>query len=142
MRERKNEEETYLEAARTISQFAYEPYSHLRVGAVLIGQNAKQYAGCNVENASYGLTLCAERVAAMIAVADGCRAFGELYLYVDSDELIYPCGACLQVLSEFARDLKIVVACRRLQKETTLLELMPQANQELKDAAQKAQEEH
>ncbi len=88
-----------LALARATAARAYAPYSHFTVGAVLVGADGHADAGCNVENASYGLTLCAERNALVQAVSRGCRAFSALYLVAPKPVL--PCGACLQVLAEF-----------------------------------------
>ena len=90
-----------LEAALKISEQAYAPYSDFAVGAALLGANGITYSGCNIENASYGLTICAERVAMGCAIADGCREFTALALAGGDNRAITPCGACLQVLSEF-----------------------------------------
>jgi len=90
---------------------AYAPYSKFRVGAALLGADGCIFQGCNMENASYGLTLCAERVAVAAAVAAGCRRFKALAIVGGRREPPYPCGACLQVLSEFCRpDCPIILA--------------------------------
>lgn len=90
--------ETLLAAARAAAQNAHAPYSRFTVGAALLGEDGHIYAGCNVENASYGLTVCAERNALFRAVAEGCRAFRALALATPVPAT--PCGACRQVLSE------------------------------------------
>ncbi|BAA80023.2 cytidine deaminase [Aeropyrum pernix K1] len=83
---------------------AYAPYSRFRVGAAVRTSDGRVYGGCNVENSSYGLTVCAERTAVFKAVSEGSRGVVEVAVYAaDSDEPVPPCGACLQVLSEFAR---------------------------------------
>ncbi|MEG1479404.1 MAG: cytidine deaminase [Kiritimatiellia bacterium] len=91
--------EMLLSLARDAAQKAYAPYSHLTVGAALLGANGTVYCGCNVENASYGLTNCAERTALFKAVSDGCTNFQALA--IAAPRLISPCGACRQVMSEF-----------------------------------------
>lgn len=90
-----------LAAAREVAARAYCPYSHYPVGAALLATDGRVFTGCNVENASYGLTICAERVALTRAVADGARQFATLALVAGTDQPATPCGACLQVLVEF-----------------------------------------
>lgn len=83
---------------------AYAPYSEYRVGAAVMSGSGKVYLGCNVENASYGLTMCAERVAVFRAVSEGETAIRAVVISVEAREMPRPCGACLQVISEFAQD--------------------------------------
>jgi cytidine deaminase len=89
---------------------AYAPYSKFQVGAVLVGKDGRTFGGCNVENISYGLTICAERNAVFAAVAAGCREFSKIVIVADTEEPASPCGACRQVLAEFNPDLEIVLA--------------------------------
>jgi cytidine deaminase len=107
-------------------KLAYAPYSHFRVGAALLAKDGRIFTGCNVENASYGLTVCAERVALFKAVSEGAREFLAIAVACGEGPCA-PCGACRQVLYEFAPDLLVIMAdgdgknwCR-----AKLLELLP-----------------
>lgn len=100
--------------AKKAMENAYSPYSHFSVGAALLCRSGKVYTGCNIENASYGVTICAERVALFKAVSEGKRTFSLLALTSDSEEITYPCGICRQALSEFAPHLTIVCASSQL----------------------------
>ena len=108
---------------------AYAPYSHFAVGAALLAQSGRVYSGANVENASYGLSVCAERVAVWKAVAEGERAFTAIAVVTENG--VSPCGACRQVLAEFAGDpqsLRLIVADAQGHRRTfTLAELLPEA---------------
>lgn len=88
-------------SAREAAESAHCPYSKYRVGAALLGEDGEIYTGCNIENASYGLSVCAERVAIFNAIGCGCRKFGALALAGGRKEAATPCGACRQVLAEF-----------------------------------------
>jgi cytidine deaminase len=114
-----------IDRARDASARAYAPYSGFRVGAALKCASGVVYAAANVENASYGLTICAERAAVFCAVVDGHTDFEALAIYADADQPAIPCGACLQVLSEFARELKIYLAARRRRRVVGLAALLP-----------------
>ena len=105
---------------------AYAPYSKFRVGAALLTKNGKVYTGANVENSSYGLSMCAERVALFGAVGSGEKEFSKLAIVADTKEPITPCGACRQILLEFCDDLEIISATvKRKVKRFTLKELYP-----------------
>lgn len=90
-----------VRAAVRAARSSYSPYSRFPVGAALLADSGKVFTGCNVENASYGLTICAERVAILKAVSAGCRSFKALAVAGGKGRAARPCGACLQVLSEF-----------------------------------------
>ena len=117
-----------LAMAKAAKQEAYAPYSGFAVGAALSCEDGAVFNGANVENASYGLTVCAERVAILKAVSTGRRRFEEIAITGDSEQEIFPCGACLQTMAEFSPDLglRISVSNRDLQYQTyTLRELFP-----------------
>jgi cytidine deaminase len=95
--------------ARQYRERAIAPYSQFRVGAALETRKGKAYGGCNIENASYGLTVCAERVAVWKALSEGESAFRRLVIVADTEALTPPCGACRQILWEFCGDIEIVL---------------------------------
>jgi cytidine deaminase len=99
-----------IAAARAARENAHAPYSKFRVGAAVRGVSGRIYTGCNVENATYGLTLCAERVAIFKAISEGERKFDSVAVVADTDRLTPPCGACRQILWEFCGDAEIVLA--------------------------------
>ncbi len=126
--ERREAEEELLRAAHAAAERAYAPYSRLRVGAALLAQGGGIHAGCNVENASLGLTQCAERAAVTSAIAAGARRFEALAIACSGGRPILPCGACRQVLREFADDLWIVSEANGGPRaRSTLSELLPRA---------------
>ncbi len=113
-----------IDNAKQAKQNAYAPYSNLKIGAALLTTSGKIFTGSNIENSSYGLSICAERVAVSKAVSGGERDF-EL-IVIASDEFAYPCGACRQFLSEFSENLKIIlVNDRGEERDTSLQELFP-----------------
>jgi cytidine deaminase len=115
-------------AATIARERAYAPYSRFKVGAAIEAEDGTIVTGCNVENASYGLTMCAERVAIGRGVAEGMTRFARVAVVTDTDTLTPPCGACRQVLWEFARDAEILLANLAGRVATyTLPELLPHA---------------
>jgi cytidine deaminase len=116
-----------VEAARAVQQRAYAPYSRFRVGCALEADDGRVFVGCNVENASYGLTICAERAAVCAAVAAGARHLRRAVVVSDADPPAAPCGACRQVLSEFGRDLRVDGVGPARSVSWTMAELLPAA---------------
>lgn len=115
-----------LARARGALGHAWSPYSGVRVGAALLAADGRVYTGCNVENASFGLTLCAERTALVKAVSEGVRTFQAIAVVTDRPVGWQPCGACRQALSEFARDLRVLVrGTSDAVRRTSLAELLP-----------------
>ena len=115
-----------VELAFTMLDRSYAPYSHFPVGAALEGSNGVVYTGCNVENAAYGSCICAERTALVKAVSEGCRSFRRLAVVGNSADYCWPCGACRQMLYEFAPDLEILAANKDHQfVKYTLRQLLP-----------------
>ena len=115
-------------SARAAARGAYAPYSKFRVGAAVLGGSGKIYAGCNVENASYGLCNCAERTAIFSAAAAGERKVRAVVVYTPTATPTMPCGACRQVINEFGPTAVVVSICNRAARiETTLDRLLPEA---------------
>ena len=114
-----------LQLARIAMKNSYSPYSHYAVGAALLCKNGRVYLGCNIENASFGLTNCGESTALFKAVSEGEREF-EAIAIASNGSLPYPCGACRQALNEFAPDLRVLVISSEGQVDkTTLRQLLP-----------------
>lgn len=124
----KHELSHLLEKAKQAQQQAIAPYSNFAVGAVLETKSGKLYLGCNIEISSYGLTICAERVAMFKALSEGERDFTRLVVTANTRKMCPPCGACRQVLYEYAPDLKIIMLnSLGKTKEATIAELLPEA---------------
>ena len=98
-----------LSAALATREYAHAPYSKFKVGAAIEDAEGRIHTGCNIENATYGLTVCAERVALFKAISEGVRQFRRIAVAADTDVLTPPCGACRQLLWEFCGDLEIVL---------------------------------
>ncbi|MFZ2951729.1 cytidine deaminase [Streptococcus sp. VTCC 12905] len=109
------------------SKYAYVPYSHFPVSAILVTKSGQLYSGVNIENASFGLTNCAERTAIFKAISEGVRDFSEIIIYGETEKPISPCGACRQVMTEFFdKDLKVTLVAK--DKSTVVMtvgELLP-----------------
>ncbi len=98
-----------LAAARAVRENAFAAFSHFKVGAALETDDGRIVTGCNVENATYGLTICAERVAVFKAISEGHRRFTRVAVVADTQEPTPPCGACRQILWEFGGDLEVIL---------------------------------
>ena len=99
-----------IDAARLAREHAVAPYSNFRVGAALLGADGTVHTGCNVENASYGLTMCAERVALLKALSEGARSFTAIAVVADTEAPTPPCGPCRQLLWEYCGDIPVLLA--------------------------------
>lgn len=116
-----------LRIAHEASTKAHAPYSRFHVGTALLASSGNVYDGCNIENSSFGVTICAERVAMVKAVSCGEREFEALAIVASSKEFTYPCGLCRQFMSEFGINLKIIVEQGSEIREHKLRELLPYA---------------
>lgn len=117
-----------IEAATRARESSYAPYSKFRVGAAVRAKSGKIFTGCNIESASYGLTVCAERVAIWKAVSEGEKEFARIAVVADTHELTPPCGVCRQILWEFGGDLPVIFANLKGDVETVQMkDLLPRA---------------
>ncbi len=119
--------EQLVDLARQARERAYAPYSGFRVGAVVECRDGRLFTGCNIENSSYGLSICAERVALGKALSEGVRGFSRIAVIADTHSPVPPCGACRQVILELCdEDLLVIMANLQGQVETrTINELLP-----------------
>jgi cytidine deaminase len=116
------EKDLLIEAAKQARENAHAPYSNFRVGAALRSTSGRIFGGCNVENATYGLTMCAERVAIFKAVSEGERGFSAIAVVTDTEVLTPPCGACRQLIWEFCGDIPVSMANLRGKIEVLQME--------------------
>lgn len=122
-----SDETTLVAAAAEVRGRSYSPYSGFAVGAALLTVGGKLFTACNVENASYGLSVCAERAVILKAVSEGERDFAALAVVCDSTGGCVPCGACLQFIAEFAPRLKLILAdTAGASRVTSVAELLPE----------------
>ena len=120
--------EEVIEAALAARERAVAPFSNFRVGAAVETDDGRIFTGCNIESASYGLTVCAERVAVWKAVSEGARCFGLIVIAVDTERPTPPCGTCRQIIWEFCRDTTILlVNLRGATEELHIKDLLPRA---------------
>ena len=126
-KQKTNSFELLIDSAKKAQKNAYAPYSGFKVGAALLTKSGKIYTGCNVENASYGLACCAERNAVFKAISEGEKEFRAIAIMSDSAEPTAPCGACRQVLNEFAPNIKIIMTGLKGTKISSLKKLLPSA---------------
>ena len=117
-----------IEQARKARENAHAPFSNFKVGAALLTENGQIITGCNIENASYGLTMCAERTAIFKAVSEGETKFKHLAIVADTENLTPPCGACRQIIWEFCGDVPVILAnLSGAEKTFQMRELLPDA---------------
>jgi cytidine deaminase len=117
-----------IESAKQVREKAHAPFSEFKVGAAVETKDGRVFIGCNIESASYGLTVCAERVAIWKAVSEGEKEFTNLTVVADSEELTPPCGACRQIIWEFCGDVPVTFANLTGSVETVQMkELLPRA---------------
>ncbi|MEO0069503.1 MAG: cytidine deaminase [candidate division WOR-3 bacterium] len=114
-----------LQHAQDAIGMAYAPYSNFKVGAAVLANNGKIYSGANIENASFGLSICAERVAVFKAITAGEKEIKAILVFTPTEVLTAPCGACLQVINEFSKNPIIILACPKKTKKFYLKQLLP-----------------
>jgi len=124
----KEEFKKLIKEAEKARKKAYTPYSKFQVGAAVLCADGKIFTGCNIENASFGLTVCAERVAIFKAISEGSTKFEAITVIGDTDKPCSPCGACRQVISEFGEDIPLIMANLKGDvKIKKIKELLPEA---------------
>lgn len=124
----KHTEQELISAAKDVRERAYAPYSNFKVGAAVETEDGDIYTGCNVESASYGLTVCAERVAIWKGISRGVARFGRIAVVCDTEELTPPCGVCRQIIWEFCGDVPVILSNLHGKTETIQMsELLPRA---------------
>ncbi|MFW6437437.1 MAG: cytidine deaminase [Armatimonadota bacterium] len=119
--------ERLVAAARLARERAFAPYSKFSVGAAVMCADGRVFEGCNIENAAYGLTICAERVALFSAVAAGCRQIDAIAIAGPGPEPLSPCGSCRQVMLELAPDADVIMAGQSTRRTRTVRDLLPDA---------------
>lgn len=123
-----NTEIDLIETAKEAREKAHAPFSNFKVGAALKTKDGKIFTGCNIENASYSLTICAERVAIFKAISEGNTEFEEIAVVADTNKLTPPCGPCRQIIWEFCGDIPVIFANLKGDTETVQTsELLPRA---------------
>ncbi len=116
-----------IELAKQAMKNSYSPYSNFAVGAVVVTTDGKIYSGCNIENASYGVTNCAERTALFKAISEGERNFEKIVIVSSSNDFTFPCGLCLQVMVEFMPEGEVILYNEKEIKTYKVKELLPNA---------------
>lgn len=119
--------DSLIQQAKEAMNHAYTKYSHFNVGAALLTKSGKVYTGCNIENSSFGATICAERVAFSKAISEGEREFEAIAIVSSSGDYTYPCGICRQFMSEWGTQLNIILENGSEARVYTLRELLPEA---------------
>lgn len=124
----KHTDDELITAASDVRENAFAPYSNFKVGAAVETDEGNIYTGCNVESASYGLTVCAERVAIWKGISRGEKKFGRIAVVVDTEDLTPPCGVCRQIIWEFCGDVPVILSNLQGKTETVQMsELLPRA---------------
>ena len=124
----KHDDQELIDAARAVRENSYAPFSNFRVGAALETDDGEIISGCNVESASYGLTVCAERVAIWKAISQGKRKIKHIAVVADTEELTPPCGVCRQIIWEFGGDIPVILANLKGKTEVVQMkDLLPRA---------------
>ena len=115
-----------IDAAVKAKEFSYSPYSNFRVGAAVLDNNGNIYSGCNIENASYGASNCAERTAIFKGVSEGVKEIRAIAVSADEEDFTYPCGICRQVIREFGNKIDVMIINKNGEiQESTIQELLP-----------------